>query len=135
MRATLAPLEPGERPWPLVLAAALCVILPAANFVLLVSGVRPKIGGHVPSPTSDVLYLGVMLVCAVGMWQKRYWAVLGFMVILLVTILTATLALIRASNLLGFLEPIVVLAVTGFLFLRLVRVLSRLQMPRPPGAT
>jgi len=134
VRATLEPLGPNERPWPLLVSVALAVVLPLANFVLLVGDIRPHINGRTSSAGSDVLYVVVMLVCAGGMWRKRYWAVLGFMVILLITILVATFALIRASNLLGFLIPTVVVGAGGFLFYKLVRVLSRIQMPRYPGS-
>ena len=75
----------------------------------------------------------LMLVCAAGMWQKRYWAVLGFQAILAIVVLIFSLLLIRASNLLGFAVGLVVVGGGGFLFFKLVRVLSRIQMPRYPG--
>ena len=74
-----------------------------------------------------------MLVCAVGMWRLRYWAVLGFMALLAIIITLFALLLIEASNLLGFLVPPVIIAVCGLLFSKLVRVLSRIQMPKYPG--
>ena len=42
-----------------------------------------------------------MLMCAVGMWRLRYWAVLGFQTLLAIGLLGFSLALVRASNLLG----------------------------------
>ncbi len=42
--------------------------------------------------------------CAYGLWRARYWAVLGFMVLLLLTILEFAVLLIRASNVLGVLR-------------------------------
>lgn len=132
VRAKLRPLGPGERPWALLVAIALAVILPLINLALLVAGVHP-LGGHTSSAGSDVLYVVVMLACAGGMWQRRYGAVLAFQVILLITILAATLALIRASNVLGFVESVVVLALAGTLFYKLVRVLSRIGVPKYPG--
>ena len=44
------------------------------------------------------------------------------------------LALIEASNLLGFGRHRRSSSVGGFLFYKLVRVLSRIQMPQYPGA-
>jgi hypothetical protein len=41
--------------------------------------------------------------------------------------------LLKASNLLGFLIPPVFIVGGGFLFWKLVRVLSRMQMPRRPA--
>ena len=44
-----------------------------------------------------------------------------------------TVASCSASNLLGFIVPIVIIGGGGVLFFKLVRVLSRLQMPAPPA--
>ncbi len=54
-----------------------------------------------------------MIVCAVGMWQMRYWAVLGFQAVLAIVVLIFALLLIRASNLLGFVVPIVIIGAGG----------------------
>ena len=129
MRATLTPVEPGERPWPLLVSALLATSLVIANLVLLVGGIKLK----GTKPASEVIYIVVMLMCAYGLWRARYWAVLGFMVLLLLTVLEAALLLIRASNVAGVAITLALLAGGGFLFYKLVRVLSRIQMPRPPG--
>jgi hypothetical protein len=42
-------------------------------------------------------------------------------------------ALIKASSLLGFAIAIAGVCICGLLFYKLVRVLSRIQMPRYPG--
>jgi hypothetical protein len=67
------------------------------------------------------------------MWLRKYWAVLGFMAILGITVAYFALALIKASSLLGFAIAIVGVGVGGWLFYKLVRVLSRIQMPQYPG--
>ena len=72
----------------------------------------------------------LLLVCAAGMWRMRYWAVLGFQAILAFVVLFFSLALIRASNIAGAVIAVVVICGGGFLFYKLVRVLSRIQMPR-----
>jgi hypothetical protein len=68
------------------------------------------------------------------MWQLRYWAVLGFQAILAIVILIFSLYLIRASTVLGLVVALAVLGGAGFLFYKLVRVLSRIQMPKYPGS-
>lgn len=133
VRATLTPLAPGERPIPLVLSAVIAAVLVAINLVLLVANIRPKVSGQHTSAASEIVYVLVMTACAYGLWRARYWAVLGFMVILLITVLIACLALIRASSLLGVFVPLVVVAGGGYLFYKLIRTLSRVQMPRPPN--
>jgi hypothetical protein len=80
-----------------------------------------------------VLFSVMMLVCAAGMWRLRYWAVLGFQAILAIVVLAFSLLLIRASNLLGVLVAVAVVGGGGTLFYKLVRVLSRIQMPKYPG--
>jgi hypothetical protein len=67
------------------------------------------------------------------MWQKRYWAVLGFQAMLGLVILFFALLLVRASNALGFVIGGAVVIGGGFLFFKLVRVLSRIQMPTFPS--
>jgi hypothetical protein len=74
-----------------------------------------------------------MLICAWGMWHLRYWAVLGFQAILVFVILIFSLLLLRASNLVGVLAGVLIVGGGGYLFYKLVRVLSRLQMPERPG--
>ncbi|MHB8657540.1 MAG: hypothetical protein ACYC91_06235 [Solirubrobacteraceae bacterium] len=129
-RAALAPLRHGERPAAVLISAAIALALGVVNLVFLVGNIRPSLGGQRSSPGSEIIYVVLMVACAIGLWRVRYWAVLGFMVILLITILEVSLAVIRASNLLGFLIPSVVLIGGGWLFYKLIRSLSRIQMPK-----
>lgn len=133
VRATLTPLAPGERPWAIRISATIGLVLAAVNLVFLVAGYKPKLAGQHTAVSSEILYLVLMSACAWGLWRMRHWAVLGFMVILLITILEVSLALIRASNLLGVLIPVVVIVGGGLLFFKLVRSLSRIEMPKAPG--
>lgn len=132
VRETLTPLEPGERPAAVTIGALIALGLCAANVLLFAVGAR-SINGARASTLSFVIYGLAMLGIAGGMWRTRYWAVLGFMVMLLITILVASLALTRASNLLGVLIPTVVIGGGGWLFFKLIRALSRIQAPRHPA--
>ncbi len=131
VRARLTPLAPGERPWAVTVSAALAAATALGNLIAYVAGA--KIGGKHPAPGGIILFSFLMLVCAGGMWQLRYWAVLGFMGLLAIIVTLFALLLIEASNLLGFLIPPVIIAGCGYLFVKLVRVLSRIQMPKYPG--
>jgi hypothetical protein len=133
VRAGLKPLAPGERPWPIKIAVLLAVLVGGGDLVDVIVGGEFTIGRTHASVAGVVLFSVMMLVCAVGMWQLRYWAVLGFQAILGIVILIFSLYLIRASNLLGFVVSIAIVGLGGWLFYKLVRVLSRLQMPRYPG--
>jgi hypothetical protein len=68
------------------------------------------------------------------MWKAKYWAVLGFQALLGITLVLCSLSLIRASNLLGFLIPTVIIVFGGWLFWKLIRAMARIQMPERPGS-
>jgi hypothetical protein len=74
-----------------------------------------------------------MFTCAVGTWLKRYWAVLGLMALLALFALYFAIALLKASSVLGFAIAIAGLCIAGGLLWKLVRVLSRIQMPKYPA--
>ena len=131
-RAALQPLAPGERP-PVVVASALVAAgLALGNLIAYLAG--DKIGGSRPAASGILVFSALMLACAVGLWRLWYGAVLGFMALLAIIVTIFALLLIEASNLLGVVVALLVIVVAGFLFFKLVRVLSRIQMPKRPGA-
>jgi hypothetical protein len=133
VRAMLTPLTPGERPWALKIAVVIAILVGGGDLVDVIVGGQISVGHTRAGIGGVILFSVMMLICAWGMWQLRYWAVLGFQAILGIVILLFSLLLIRASNLLGFAVAIVIVGGGGWLFYKLVRVLSRLQMPRYPG--
>jgi hypothetical protein len=134
VRATLTPLRAGERPWPITVGALLAAANGLVQLILYIAGVKLKISGARPNAVSVILFAVLMFVCAGGMWKMRYWAVLGFQALLAIVILTFAIVLIRASSLLGVVISLAVVGGGGFLFFKLVRVLSRIQMPKYPGS-
>ena len=133
VRATLTPLEPGERPWSLKIAVLIAVVIGAGDLITVLIAGQFKVGGARAGAGGVILFSVLMLVCAVGMWQKRYWAVLGFQAILAFVILFFSLLGLRAANLLAVVTAVIVVGGGGWLFYKLVRVLSRIQMPKYPG--
>ena len=133
IRATLTPLAPGERPWSIIIGAVLAALSGLVQLGLFLGGVKLKTSGLHAAAGQTIVFTVVMLVCAVGMWLMRYWAVLGFMALMALLLLFFSFALIKASSLLGFAIAIAGVCITGFLFFKLVRVLSRLQLPQYPG--
>jgi lysylphosphatidylglycerol synthetase-like protein (DUF2156 family) len=129
-RARLEPLQPGERPWPLLVAILLTALAGGGQLILYAVGV--KVGGK-PVPASSLLLFIVLIVCAVGMWRLWYQAVLAFMVLLAIVICLFALLLVEASNPLGVVVGVAVVGGGGYLFWKLVRVLGRLQMPERPS--
>jgi len=125
-RAALVPLAPGERPWPIALSAFLAAAFAIANVVLVLSGWEVDGGRPV---ASGLVFAAVMVAAAIGMWRLKYWAVLGWEVLLGVTFIGAMLSLLRASNLAGAFIAVVVMLLTGPLFWLLIRQMARIQMP------
>ncbi len=130
-RAALTPYEPGERPWPIVVSALTAFVLGALTLVLFLSGA--KVSGQKPSLSVVVVYTCLMFGCASGIWRMRYWAVLGFQTLLAIGILGFALAAIRVTSAGWLCVCLLVIVFAGFLFVKLVRVLGRLQAPSRTG--
>ena len=81
-------------------------------------------GGSLPGAA---LLAVVLVMLAVGMARRRYWAVLGFEALLAFQILVTALALTVASTLAAAGECLVALGLGGWLFWKLVRVMGRIQ--------
>jgi hypothetical protein len=133
VRAALTPLEPGERPWALKISALVALLIGGGDLLAVIINGKFSVGNAHAGASGVIVFSALMLLCAWGMWQQRYWAVLGFQAILVFVILFFSVLLIRASNLLGVVAGVVVVGGGGYLFYKLVRVLSRIQMPKPPG--
>ncbi len=133
VRATLRPLAPGERPWVIVVGAGLAALSGVVQLILFLAGVKLKSSGVHAAAGQTIVFAVLMLICAVGMWQMRYWAVLGFMALLAILLVFAVGALIKASSVLGVVISLVIVGFGGLLFFKLIRVLSRIQMPKYPG--
>jgi hypothetical protein len=118
----------------ITVGAALAALNGLVQLILYATGVKLKVAGTRPNAFSVIVFAILMFVCAGGMWRMRYWAVLGFQALLAIVVLTFALVLIRANNVLGFVISLAVVGLGGFLFFKLVRVLSRLQMPKYPGS-
>ena len=127
IRESLEPLAPGERPGAVTIAALVALALVLANIGLWAAGV--EVSGREPSVGSILLQAVVLLVAAIGMWRAKYWAVLGFQALLGLSILLASLALLRASDAREALVCLAIIGLGGWLFWKLVRALARLQMP------
>jgi lysylphosphatidylglycerol synthetase-like protein (DUF2156 family) len=127
IREGLEPIGPGSRPLSLTIAAAVAAFIAGANLVawaagLEIRGSRPGLGG--------ILVLTVLLgACAYGLFRARYWGVLGFEVVIALTVIYAALGLTVASNLAAVALCLSVIGLGGWLFWKLVRVMARIQMP------
>ena len=131
VRESLPPLGEGERPRA-VTAGALFSALVA--LVFWVSAVVAAVGdttvdGREPNPISLAAFAVIMSMMAWGMWKSRYWAVLGFQMLLVLLLLAATVGLIQAQTVLQALGTTLLIAVCGALFWFMVKAMARIQMP------
>jgi hypothetical membrane protein len=129
LRAGLEPLGEGERPPALRIAIAVCALLAVGVVVgaLSVSDLSRR-GGSLPG----ALFLaGVLVALTVGMFNGRYWAVLGFEALLAFQILVTSLALIVAATIIAAAGCLIAILLAGWLFWKLVRVMGRIQAGEP----
>lgn len=126
-REQLVPLEEGERPRAVTVAAVIAGLLALSNLIGWIAGI--EIGGDKPSLGAVLPPLILMLVMAVGMWYARYWAVLGFQTVLAFLIVFMALLLLRAGNVFAVVATVTIGAGAATLFWFLVKSLARIQMP------
>jgi hypothetical protein len=124
IQAQLEPLGPDERPLGIKLAVALAVFIAVASLV----GAAVGAGGE--SPAVGVVWALAMLALAAGLWARIYLVILLFQALLAISIIVSALSLAFASNVLGALLALAVIAACSPVFWLLVRVMARLQVPR-----
>ena len=124
-RAALQPLAEGERPAALLVAVgvAALVAIGVAVGALTIHNLRSH-GGSAPGGIFIALVLAAL---AVGMYRRRYWAVLGFEALLAFQILVTSLALVIATTILAAVLCLLSIGLGGWLFWKLVRVMGRMQ--------
>jgi hypothetical protein len=133
-RAKLEPLAEGERPTAVLVGAIVSTVLAV---VLTVSTVLAAAGVEAAGQNPNSLAIGVFAIAvwlmALGMWRARYWAVLGFQMLLVLVLLASALGLVQVRTVLEALATVSLLFGAGLLFYFLVRAMARIQMPEPPA--
>jgi hypothetical protein len=128
VREALVPLEEGERPPVVTVAAILAALVAISIVVTFAAGV--KVNGSTPKFATVAAPALIMGVLAGGMWRRRYWAVVGFQVVLVFLIFTAVYGLLVIATSIGeFAVTLGLLAVSGTLFWLMVKAMARIQMP------
>ena len=97
-------------------------------------------GVELPGARNSTLVYGVLQavvlgVAAWGMWNKRYWAVLGFQALVALQILFLSLALLRVQNVLLGIAVALLIVGLGVMFWSMVRLMARIQLPSSRRAT
>lgn len=134
-RAQLEPLETGERPTVVtvgaVVSAVIALTLTATAVVAIFSDT--EINGTEPSPAGPAVFGAAMWLMAWGMWKARYWAVLGFQMLLVLFLVSAAVGIIAAETWIQVVATLIILAGSATLFYFMIRAMARIQMPEPPG--
>jgi hypothetical protein len=123
--AGLEPLGEDERPRALLVAVAVCILL-AVGVVVGALTVH-DLGRHGGSRVGAAFIALVLGLLALGMYRRRYWAVLSFEALLAFQIIVTSLALVVASSLAAAAGCVLSVALGGWLFWKLVRVMGRIQ--------
>lgn len=135
VRESLDPLEPGERPTVVtvgaVFAMVVSLILWGSTIIALVTDA--EVDGEQVNVFQWAGLAGVFTLMAWGMWKARYWAVLGFQMLLVLLILACVLGLVVAQSLLQIVSTLMLLIGLSLLFFFMVKAMARLQMPERPG--
>jgi steroid 5-alpha reductase family enzyme len=127
-REALEPLAEGERPLVVTIGAVVAALIAASIVIGYLAGT--EVNGEKPrflQVLAPALLMGIM---AWGMWRARYWAVLGFQLILVFLIFSAVYGLaLQAATVAQVLATLALLAVAGSFFYFMVKAMARIQMP------
>jgi hypothetical protein len=127
-REALEPLGEGERPLVVTIGAVVAALIAASIVIGYLAGTQ--VNGEKPhfvQVLAPALLMGIM---AWGMWRARYWAVLGFQLILVFLIFSAVYGLaLQAATVAQVLATLALLAVAGSFFYFMVKAMARIQMP------
>jgi hypothetical protein len=127
-REALEPLGEGERPTVVTVGAIVAGLIALSIVAGYLAGV--KVNGETPKVPQIVAPALIMGVMSWGMWRARYWAVLGFQLILVFLIFSAVFGLtVQAATVAQFAATLGLLAVSGAFFFFMVKAMARIQMP------
>ena len=135
VRESLEPLAEGERPTVVTVGAAFAGIV--ALLLWVSAGIALFTGAEVNGEEVNVAQwaslAAIFSLMAYGMWKARYWAVLGFQMLLVLLILACVLGLVVAGTLLQFVSTTLLAIGLSLLFYFMVKAMARIQMPERPG--
>jgi hypothetical protein len=127
-REALQPLAEGERPTVVTIGAIVAALISISIVIGYAAGV--EVNGEQPKLPQVVAPAVIMGVMAWGMWHARYWAVLGFQLMLVIVLFSAFFGLLVGVSSVGqAIGTVVLLAVAGTFFFFMVKAMARIQMP------
>lgn len=135
VRESLEPLGEGQRPTVLTVGMVFALVVAAifwcSSAVALLTDT--KVNGVEPNVGQLIATAAVMSLLAWGLWKSRYWAALGFQMLLVLLMLAAIAGLVVAGTLVQMISTTILLIGLGLLFYFMVKAMARIQMPESPG--
>lgn len=135
-RAALDPLSEGERPTVVTVGAVfstvVALILWGSTIYAAVTGAEA--GGREVNIPQWAMFAAVFSAMAWGMWKAKYWAVLGFQMVLVILILAGVLGMVVAPTLLQIIGTLILTTSLSVMFWFMVKAMARIQMPDRPGS-
>ncbi|MDQ2623257.1 MAG: hypothetical protein M3Y45_09505 [Actinomycetota bacterium] len=136
VRDSLEPLEEGERPTVVTVGAAfsliVALVLWGSAIFALITGT--EVDGEKVNVAQWAALAAIFTFMAWGMWKARYWAVLGFQMLLVLLILACVIGLVvAATTLLQLVSTLLLLIGLSLLFFHMIKAMARIQMPERPG--
>jgi hypothetical protein len=127
-REALEPLAEGERPTVVTVGAIVAALIALSIVAGYAAGV--EVDGEQPRLPQVVAPAVIMAVMSYGMWRARYWAVLGFQLMLVIVLFSAFFGLlVGASSVPQVVGTVALLAAAGSFFYFMVKAMARIQMP------
>ena len=130
-REALVPLHEGERPTVVTVGAIFSGLVATIFWVSAVIAIfsSAEVNGTEPHPLQLAVVAAVVTAMAVGMWRSRYWAVLGFQMVLVLFLLAGVAGLVGATTVAQVVGTVLLVIVCLAFFLFMVKAMARIQMP------
>jgi hypothetical protein len=131
-REALHPLYEGERPRVVTIGAIFSAVVALIFWVSTVIAIftDTKVNGHQPHPLQLAFIAAVLTAMAAGMWRARYWAVLGFQMLLVLFLLAGVAGLVSATTVAQVVGTVLLVGVCLTFFIFMVKAMARIQMPQ-----
>lgn len=135
-REALEPLEEGERPTVVTVGAICSAVVAAIIWGSCIYGALTgaDAGGREVNLLQWAVFAAIVTLMAWGMWNAKYWAVLGFQMLLVLLIMAGILGMVLAPTLIQIFATLLLTAGLSVLFWFMVKAMARIQMPDRPGS-
>jgi hypothetical protein len=130
-REALVPLYEDERPAVVTVGAVFSGLIALIFWGSAVVAVfsDAEVNGKQPHPLQLAAIAAVLTAMAWGMWRSRYWAVLGFQMLLVLFLLAGVAGLVGASTVAQVVGTVLLVLICLAFFLFMVKAMARIQMP------